>query len=112
MYYGPFARWNGTAYKSKNLTTEEWEKGAQICHTMKKGKSFDNTTAKCGLHSSLLRTVKKYVFFSTDKDIMANYTRQEEYIMDNNARAIPTLMQQVTALYSCIHFPCLPICNK
>jgi hypothetical protein len=51
--------------------------------------------SECMLPNTMLSTIKKYVFFSSDKKVVANYTKQEDYVVENYAEDVQQLMQQV-----------------
>ncbi len=53
-----------------------------------------NKTANCTLYNSLMNTLEKYVFFATEQSVVKSFTPQESYIIKNNAKDIPVLMQQ------------------
>ena len=47
------------------------------------------------LMGALAATISKYVFFSTDKRYLDEFTEHEEYIIDKYAADLPKLMWKV-----------------
>ncbi len=56
---------------------------------------FNNASSNLELRLTLKEVLRKFVFFAEDKNVLANFTEQEDFIFSNYGKYIPTLMQQV-----------------
>ena len=73
----PFVRWNETAVRDY----------------------FEDDPNE--LSSTMLRVLRKFIFFAEDTNVVANFTEGEEFIIDNYGKQIPVLLQKVSMSSFC-----------